>query len=63
MNYTSVTSHPAMIHYRAKSKKWIMTRSPSRIMENKQDKIGKVANSSARLTASFKYVGSKNASR
>jgi ABC-type transporter Mla maintaining outer membrane lipid asymmetry ATPase subunit MlaF len=60
MNYTSVTSHPAMIHYRAKSKKWIMTREPSRIARNKQDKIGKVAHSGSRLTASFRYVGEKN---
>lgn len=63
MNYTSVTSHPAMIHYRARSKKWIMTRGPSRITQNKQDKIGKVANSSARLTASFRYIGDNNAPR
>jgi ABC-type transporter Mla maintaining outer membrane lipid asymmetry ATPase subunit MlaF len=61
MNYTSVTSHPAMIHYRAKSKKWIMTREPSRITPNKQDKIGKVANSSSRLTASFRYIGDRHA--
>jgi ABC-type polar amino acid transport system ATPase subunit len=61
--YTSVTSHPAMIHYRAKSKKWIMSRPPSRITRNKQDAIGKVANSSSRITASFQYVGDSNGTK
>ena len=61
--YTSVTSHPAMIHYRAKSKKWTMTRSPSRMAAPKQGDISMANNSSARLTASFEYMGNANASR
>lgn len=62
--YTSVTSHPAMIHYRAKSKKWIMTRGPSRTKSNHTEKmnIGKKANADHRLTASFRYIGESNAS-
>jgi ABC-type lipoprotein export system ATPase subunit/GNAT superfamily N-acetyltransferase len=54
--YTSVTSHPAMIYHRFKSKKWIMTRGPSRMTGAPQKKIGKIVDSKARLTASFEYI-------
>jgi ABC-type polar amino acid transport system ATPase subunit len=59
--FTSVTSHPAMIHYRAKSKKWIMTRGPSRLAHpGTKAKIQTAKNTSiSRLTASFEYVGNK----
>ena len=60
--YTSVTSHPAMIHYRAKSKKWSMTRPPSRVAANTKGLLKGTA-SQSRLTASFEYVGSQNVSR
>jgi len=57
--FTSVTSHPAMIGYRNKSPKWVMTRPPSRTA-----KIGKTSGlgaglktSNNRLTASFEYIG------
>lgn len=57
--YTSVTSHPSMIHYRAQSPKWKMTRKPSRVSNaGKNAKIQSSANLSvSRLTASFEYVG------
>ena len=57
--YTSVTSHPAMIHYRAKSLKWKMTREPSRLASpGKKAKVQNNQNTSInRLTASFEYLG------
>jgi ABC-type transporter Mla maintaining outer membrane lipid asymmetry ATPase subunit MlaF len=60
--FTSVTSHPAMVHYRAKSIKWKMTRGPSRFAPpGKKAKTQNNQNSSInRLTASFEYVGSRN---
>ena len=63
--YTSVTSHPAMIHYRAKSKKWTMTRGPSRLAApGTKAKTQNSKNTSImRLTASFEYMGNTNASR
>jgi ABC-type polar amino acid transport system ATPase subunit len=63
--YTSVTSHPAMIHYRAKSNKWIMTRGPSRLAApGAKAKTQNNKNTSVmRLTASFEYVGAKIAAR
>jgi hypothetical protein len=59
--YTSVTSHPAMIHHRAKSPNWRMGRSPSRIRRGHR-RNGAMAAwdrtlSSRRMTASFQYVG------
>jgi ABC-type ATPase involved in cell division/GNAT superfamily N-acetyltransferase len=59
--FTSVTSHPAMIHYRAKSNKWIMTRQPSRLANpGSKAKTQNAKNTSIkRLTASFEYVGRK----
>lgn len=56
-SFISTTSHPAMIAYRRKSKKWIMTRKPSRVASvGKTTSIG-WSSSSLRLTASFKYIG------
>lgn len=53
--FTSLTSHPSMIGYRAKSKKWIMTRGPSRTSPH----AGSISfsSSSARLSCSFLYIG------
>jgi ABC-type Mn2+/Zn2+ transport system ATPase subunit len=57
--YMSTTSHPAMIHYRAKSTKWIMTRGPSRLLApgGKAKTQNNKNTSINRLTASFEYVG------
>lgn len=62
--YTSVTSHPSMIHYRAKSNKWVMTRQPSRLKSpGIKAKVQSNNNTSInRLTASFEYVGNKHGS-
>lgn len=57
--FTSVTSHPAMIHYRAKSPKWIMTRGPARMNKPMTGDIHTKTNSCSRLTASFEYIGEK----
>lgn len=63
---TSTTSHPAMIHYRAKSKRWKMTRAPGQSAPFRSSKdMKKTASlrknqSSSRNTASFEYVGPKN---
>jgi len=57
--FTSVTSHPAMIEYRNKSSKWVMTRAPSRKgSPGKKAKVQSNENTSInRLTASFEYIG------
>ena len=63
--YTSVTSHPAMIHHRARSPHWIMSRAPSRKRPgNAGRKLGWLDNtvSRKRMTASFAYVGDHDAS-
>ena len=68
--YCSITSHPAMVYYRAKSKDWIMTRKPSRSTK-RDDAIGMDADgnpyqsfsdssSHNRPTASFTYAGKPN---
>lgn len=57
--YTSVTSHPAMIGYRARSPLWTMTRKVSN--SPKESAVGSLMDgwrtSSERWTASFEYVG------
>jgi hypothetical protein len=63
--YTSVTSHPAMIHHRARSANWRMGRGPSRIRRGRR-RNGVMAAwdrtlSSRRMTASFEYVGKARA--
>jgi energy-coupling factor transporter ATP-binding protein EcfA2 len=61
--YRSVTSHPAMIHHRARSPRWRMSRSPSRVRPGQQRSDRMVALdktvSSGRLTASFEYIGDR----
>jgi hypothetical protein len=63
-HYCSVTSHPAMIYYRAKSNKWKMTRKPSRSsVRNDSIAIGhtfKHTSSHNRPTASFDYAAKPN---
>lgn len=56
--YRSVTSHPAMIGHRYKSKAWIMDRAPSRLKApGKRGSIQNNNNTSIfRLTASFLYI-------
>lgn len=56
--YRSVTSHPAMIGHRHKSKAWIMDRAPSRLKSpGAKAKTQHNKNTSIlRLTASFLYV-------
>lgn len=56
--YTSVSSHPAMIHHRAKSNKWTMTRSPSRSAKATTGVLAGT-DSSKRLTAAFEYIYKK----
>lgn len=54
--FTSLTGNPAMIHHRAKSKKWVMTRKPSILSKSKRNfKVPVKSNN--RLTASFMFVG------
>lgn len=57
--YTGTASHPAMIAHRVKSKKWIMTRKPGRVPVN--GKSGIFKSSAGRVTASFEYIGDKDA--
>lgn len=61
--YRSVTSNPAMIYARARSRNWIMTRSPSlltatgKTSKSKTGNFGNLVKSTNRLTAGFEYVG------
>ncbi len=56
--YVTTTSHPAMIHYRAKSKKWRMTQKiKSRSVPKNSLLVKKKGHE--RLTASFEYLGIK----
>jgi len=57
--YSSLTSHPAMVAHRSRSPKWIMTRAPGRVPVS--GKTGMLKTSSGRMTASFEYIGEKNA--
>ncbi len=56
--FRSVTSHPAMIGHRYRSRNWIMNRKPSRMNVDTASKDYKLngARSASRLTASFTYV-------
>lgn len=56
--FISTTSHPAMIGYRNKSAKWILTRKPSRTGASKGMQKGSTAHN--RLSASFEYLGERN---
>lgn len=57
--FTSLTSHPSMISYRAKSKKWIMTRGPSRPGRHNNGGTTKMKKAGAnnRISCSFRYIG------
>lgn len=54
--YRSVTSHPAMIFHRAKSKQWKMIRPPSQLGIDRL-KGWEKSSSTGRVTATFEYVG------
>jgi len=54
--YRSVTGNPAMIHHRAKSPLWKMTRGPSRVTVGVLRGFEK-SSAAGRMTASFEYVG------
>lgn len=56
--FISTTSHPSMIGYRNKSKKWVLTKSPRRNPASKTGIQKKTA--AARLTAAFEYLGERN---
>lgn len=55
----AVASHPAMIFHKAKSKKWKMTRPPSKVNVNQLEGWDR-ASAKDRQTASFEYVGPRN---
>lgn len=54
--YRSVTSHPAMIYHRAKSKHWAMKRPPSMMGIDPLPGWQKTS-STNRMTATFEYIG------
>ena len=54
--YVTTTSHPAMIHHRAKSKKWRMTQKIKSRPESKNSLLVK-KRGHERLNASFEYLG------
>ncbi len=60
--YTSVTSHPAMMRHRARSKLWRMFRAPSRVSAWQSPAATGMDRTSSwrRLTASFQYIGAAN---
>lgn len=57
--YTSTTGNPAMIYYRAKSKRWKMIRKPSRHARGSSSMKQTLRKTQAwnRNTASFRYLG------
>tara|TARA_R110002020_G_scaffold83406_2_gene207581 strand:- start:335 stop:1453 length:1119 start_codon:yes stop_codon:yes gene_type:complete len=61
-HYCSITSHPAMIYYRAKSKNWKMIRAPSRSGIRNDTNIPAFNATSAhnRPTATFIYANKSN---
>lgn len=54
---TITTSTPVFIKSLQNSKLWIMTRRPSRVVNNSKTSTISVGSSSNRLTASFEYIG------
>jgi ABC-type dipeptide/oligopeptide/nickel transport system ATPase subunit/GNAT superfamily N-acetyltransferase len=59
--YTSTTTHPAMMKYRAKSNLWHMMRAPDRMKgSTKTANSMKAKASFGRYTASFRFVGAPN---
>lgn len=60
--YRSVTAHPSMIAHRNKSKLWAMERLPSRVKgAGRTSTVNSLAYSTDRNTATFRYIGSSNA--
>jgi ABC-type thiamine transport system ATPase subunit len=57
--YRSVTSHPAMMRYRSRSKKWSMYRKPGTQAISPTVMKG-FGTATSRITAGFEYVGSTN---
>jgi len=55
--YTSTTSHPAMIHHRAKSPLWRMSRRPGLTGGGRRFSLMRKTAAIDRLTAGFEYVG------
>jgi energy-coupling factor transporter ATP-binding protein EcfA2 len=55
--YRSVTSHPAMMRHRARSKLWKMIRPPSRCDAHRRIAGLKKSSSWRRVTASFQFIG------
>jgi hypothetical protein len=55
--YTSTTSHPAMIHHRAKSPLWRMSRKPGLTGGGRRFSMMRKTAAIDRLTAGFEYVG------
>jgi hypothetical protein len=55
--YTSTTSHPAMIHHRAKSPLWRMSRKPGLTGGGRRFSLMRRTAAIDRLTAGFEYVG------
>ena len=52
-----VTSSQSFVHSLANSKKWIMTRKPSRLQNTAKSGVLAGSTSDARITASFEYIG------
>lgn len=61
---TSVTSHPAMIAHRHRSRKWKVLREVSRVSRSRGPNtiFGSYRGSSNRLTATFEFVGGRDSS-
>lgn len=57
LRFVSTTSHPSMINYRIKSKKWKLTKKPNIVKINKTAMKNLYSNSINRYMASFEYVG------
>lgn len=57
--FTSVTSHPSMIHYRNRNPKWRMVRKPSHVAKVGKSGMKSIYASASvkRMTASFEYLG------
>lgn len=56
--FTSVTSHPSMIHHRNRSNKWKLVRKPSHVAASvSKDESMRKSVSARRLTAGFEYYG------
>lgn len=56
--FISTTSHPSMMHHRINSRKWRMTRKPSRVSPNLNGNLRGTV-SASRITASFEYFGDR----